>query len=106
MIYAYACLNKQLHDMQGASAVGAPGKPPGNVRLVAQPGMALTPGRQVTFSYGDKGNEELLMLYGAAPAHAHGAELAPMRKSMLIMEFMLSPRMSQSCLVSTTQRGC
>ena len=77
MIYACACVSKQLHDMQAASAVRAPGKPPGDVRLVAQPGTALTPGQQVTFSYGDKGNEELLMLYGAAPARAHGAELAP-----------------------------
>ena len=44
---------------------------------MAQPGAQLAPGQQVTFSYGDKGNEELLLLYGprlppAGPHHLLG----------------------------------
>ena len=52
--------------MQAAAPVSTEAGLPGDVRLVAQPGTALAPGQQVTFSYSDKGNEELLMLYGAA----------------------------------------
>ncbi|KAK9841855.1 hypothetical protein WJX81_007488 [Elliptochloris bilobata] len=45
-------------------AGNAASEAPVDVRLVARAGAALAPGQQVTFSYGDKGNEELLLLYG------------------------------------------
>jgi len=55
---------------QAAGSTSAGARAPESVRLVARPGAQLAPGQQVTFSYGDKGNEELLLLYGARLPHA------------------------------------
>ncbi len=54
----------EARSAQGPGAVAAPGC----LQLVAPSGVPLAPGEQVAISYGnDKGNEELLLLYGARP---------------------------------------
>lgn len=63
-----------------ASASNAPpqsesstaGKPPALVQLRLHAGARVKPGEELLISYGDKSNEELLMLYGfAVPGNPH-----------------------------------